>query len=60
MRIGYFADGPWSHRALDKIIKTQGLEVVFIVARYDSADPILHDYAKRLQVPYLLHPNVNS
>lgn len=60
MRIGYFADGLWAHRALEKIIATEGLAVAFIVARHDKADPVLREFAQRLDVPYLLHPDVNS
>ena len=60
MRIGYFADGPWSHRALDRIIQREAFEIAFIVARFDVADPVLKEYADRLGVPYLLHANVNS
>ncbi|MCP5463708.1 MAG: methionyl-tRNA formyltransferase [Deltaproteobacteria bacterium] len=60
MKIGYFADGPWSHRALDRILEDQQLEVVFIVVRNDHRDPVLQDYAKRMGVPCLFHQNVND
>jgi methionyl-tRNA formyltransferase len=60
MKIGYFADGVWSHRALDRILQTSWLEVSFIVARFDSPDPLLKEYAEKLKVPYFIHPDVNS
>ncbi len=60
MKIGYFADGPWAHEALEKIIRTPELAVVFIVARFDHADPVLRGYAEHLRVPFLLSPNVNA
>lgn len=60
MRLGYFADGPWSHRALDKILDCVELQVIFIVGRYDRADPVLREYAERLGIPFYLHPNVNA
>jgi len=60
VKLGYFADGPWSHRALDRILENPELQVAFIVARYDKADPVLRDYAERLGIPYYLHANVNS
>lgn len=60
MKLGYFADGPWAHKALDKILENEHLQVAFIVARYDKADPVLREYADRLDIPYYLHPNVNS
>ena len=31
--IGYFADGPWSHLAFEKIISDSTIEVKFIVPR---------------------------
>ena len=60
MKIGYFADGEWSHKALDKIIKNDSFKVDFIVARHDKADPILKIYAERLNVPFLTTPDVNG
>ena len=60
MKIGYFADGVWAHKALDKILTSSKLEVAFIVARFERADPILRQYAERLGIQYLLHENVNS
>lgn len=60
MKVGYFADGRWAHQALDRIIETRGFDVVFIVARYVNPDPILKEYARRLQIPFLTHPNVNE
>jgi methionyl-tRNA formyltransferase len=60
LNIGYFADGPWSHNALDKIIADNGLKVSFICARHDNPDPILIRYAEINQIPFLTHPNINS
>lgn len=60
MRIGYFADGRWSHKALDRITETPQLQVAFIVGRFDNPDPVLKKYSQKLGVPFLLHPDVNS
>ena len=60
MKIGYFADGEWAHKALDKIIANSDFKIVFIVARDDKEDPVLGEYAKHLNVPFLTHPDVNS
>ena len=59
MKIGYFADGLWSHQALEKIAKDDRFQVVFIVPRYGIQDPILKDWAERLNVDYLPFKNVN-
>jgi len=60
MRIGYFADGPWSHRALDKILADKKFSVDFICARFDSPDPKLRKLAEASGIPFLVHENVNS
>jgi methionyl-tRNA formyltransferase len=59
MRLGYFGDGPWSHRALERILTIDELEVVFIVARFPGGDPVLEGHAERLGIPYYLHNDVN-
>lgn len=60
MRIGYFADGAWAHLALERLLSEPNLEIVFIVPRYDMQDPVLRQYAEKLGVPFIAHPDVNS
>ncbi len=60
MRIGYFADGPWSHNALDEIIKEKNLEIAFVCARFDTQDPVLRTKAEILGIPFVTHQNINS
>jgi methionyl-tRNA formyltransferase len=60
IRIGYFADGPWSHKAIEKIVASDFLEVAFIVPRFESQDPILKQWAEKLSVPYIPCQNVNE
>ncbi|MGH1487436.1 MAG: methionyl-tRNA formyltransferase [Cellvibrionaceae bacterium] len=60
MKIGYFADGPWSHKALEKIVSDNDFQLAFIVPRYDTQDPVLKQWSQRLKVPYLVYENVNS
>lgn len=60
LKIGYFADGPWSHTALETLLQSEICELVFIVPRFDTQDPVLKQYADRLSVPFLPHPNVND
>ena len=59
MKIGYFADGPWSHKALEQITQDSRFQVVFIVPRYDTQDPVLKEWAERLEIDYLPIENVN-
>lgn len=60
MKIGYFGDGPWSHAALERILAQPGLEISFIAARYENPDPVLRDWAERLDVPFLTPVDVNA
>ena len=60
MKIGYFADGPWSHKALELLSEEKGIEIKFIVPRYDTQDPILKKWAIKLGVPFIPTENVNS
>jgi len=60
MKIGYFADGPWSHKALERIVSDKRLEISFIVPRYTSQDSVLEDWAKKLGVDFIPMENVNS
>ena len=60
MKIGYFADGAWSHLALEKILQDDRFEISFIVPRFDSQDPLLKNKAEKLKIPFILTNNVNS
>lgn len=58
--IGYFADGPWSHEAFERIIADKTIEVKFIVPRTDSTDETLLNYANKYNIPYHKGIKVNS
>lgn len=60
MKIGYFADGPWSHLALEKIVADGRFEIAFIVPRFDTRDPVLAQWAARLGVDFLPIQKVNA
>jgi len=38
MRIGYFADGPWSYKDLKKTIGNTDLDIKFVSALYENPD----------------------
>lgn len=59
MVIGYFADGPWSHRALDKLLENASVRVAFICARYDIQDTVLRKKASLSGIPFIVHPDIN-
>lgn len=60
LRMGYFADGPWAHRAFEKIIADDTLEIIFICVRYDNRDAKLVEYGEKYSIPVLWNVNINS
>lgn len=60
MRIGYFADGLWAHKAFEKIIKDESIKIVFMTVRYDRKDRILLNLANKYSIPVELSDNINS
>ena len=60
MKIGYFADGPWAHRAFDILSKDKTLEIKFVVVRFDSPDLVLINKAEQNNIPVEIDKNINS
>ena len=60
IKIGYFADGPWSHLAFEKIIADNTIEVAFIVPRTDTKDNTLRNYSHKYGIDYLHGYKINS
>ena len=60
LKIGYFADGQWSHQAVQKILLDDSLKLVFICARYDAPDPILKEIACKFGIDFITNANINS
>ena len=60
LKIGYFADGPWSHNAFTKIIKDHRFDIKFIVPRNDTKDETLFDFSQEFKIDYFKLDNVNS
>ena len=53
MKIGYFADGPWAHESIAKIAEDSRFDITYIVPRFDNQDPILREWANKLEVDFL-------
>ena len=60
IKIGYFADGPWSHSAFERLISDESLDIKFIVPRTDTTDNTLKGYATKYNIDYLFPVNINS
>lgn len=60
LSIGYFADGPWSHEALFKLLSDDLIEVKFICARHETPDQTLMSIALQNEIDFFTHPKINS
>ncbi|MFT6716160.1 MAG: methionyl-tRNA formyltransferase [Saprospiraceae bacterium] len=60
LKIGYFADGPWSHNAFKLIINNSDIDVRFIVPRNDTEDSTLKELASQYNIDYITDVHVNS
>lgn len=60
MRIGYFGDGQWAHRAFELLLADEEIEIAFVTVRYDKRDEVLIRYAEENNIPVILNKNVNS
>lgn len=60
MKIGYFADGPWGHLTLEKLLTDPTLEIAFIVPRNDTKDTFLKKRAEQNNIDYLCPVKINS
>ena len=60
LKIGYFADGPWSHNAFEKIVHDDRFDIRFIVPRTDTLDVTLFNFSKKYNIDYFKLKNVNS
>ena len=60
LKIGYFADGPWSHEAFRLLIQDPSVSIQFIVPRFDTTDQQLFQLAKQYNIDYFSTSNINS
>jgi methionyl-tRNA formyltransferase len=60
LKIGYFADGIWSHEAFKKLVNDNEISIQFICVRFDTKDEVLLNFAKKYSIDYLKHENINS
>ncbi len=60
LKIGFFGDGLWSHRAIEKISENKDIEILFIVPRFSSQDPTLYEWSKKLNIDFIVEKNINS
>ena len=60
MKIGFFGDGPWSHKAFKLLSEDERFKIVFICVRNDPGDEHLKELAKQQNIEVLQNKNINS
>ena len=61
LKLGYFADGPWSHNAFEKIVNDDRFDIKFIVPRTDTQDVSLSNFSKKYDIDYFkLKTSINK
>ena len=60
LKIGYFADGPWSHKAFNNLVQDTSIQFQFIVPRFDTIDTKLEELSKLHKIDYIKTKNINS
>ena len=60
IKIGYFGDGIWAHKALDLLIDNVNISISFICSRYENPDNVLNAKQRKLELNLLIHKNINS
>jgi len=58
VKLGYFADWPWSHRALDAMLADGQFDVAFMALRHGRPDPVLP--AAAVNCPHFVVSDVNN
>lgn len=60
MQVGFFGDGQWAHRALERIEENSEFYTSYVVARHEAPDPVLKEYAHNQNIPFFTSANVNN
>ena len=59
-KIGYFADGKWSHETLTKLVTDDSIDVIFICLRKDNPDLVLEKMAEDYKIQIFKNQDINS
>lgn len=60
MKIGYFGDGPWAHKNIQKVLCDKKFKICFIVGRNNSIDSTLEQIANRNSIDFFSFKNIND
>ncbi|WP_103027999.1 methionyl-tRNA formyltransferase [Salinibacter altiplanensis] len=60
MRVGFFGDGRWAYRALEKIENDSEILISFVVARHPAPDSKLQTYAEDRGLSFFTPVDVND
>lgn len=59
LKVGFFADGPWAHGALELLLKDPSISICFICARSDNPDQHLYRRSQELGIDFVVETDVN-
>ena len=60
INLGFFGDGLWASKTLNKLIKNKDVKINFIFSRFHQPDKDLKLIADNYKIPFLNAENVNS
>ena len=60
LNLGYFADGPWGHNTLKKLLSDKSINIKFICVRFENKDEVLINLGKQYNIDILCNKNINS
>ena len=60
MKIGFFGDGPWSHKSLEKLLLDEKYSIEFICVRFNNPDDFLLEKSRELGIDLFIEKNIND
>lgn len=60
MKIGFWGEGPWAHDSLNRLIRSDLFNVLFVVGRKNVYDRTLESIANESGIPFFRPENANS
>ena len=58
-KIGFFGDGIWAEKTLNKLLKIKNYKISFICLRFSNPDKNLIKIAKKNKIKVLVKKNIN-
>lgn len=59
-KIGFFADGVWSHLAFEKLLARDDVDISFVCGRFNTSDNLLKELCFQKKIRFFSVSNINS